>query len=134
MSVPWVVAFGQLENHMLEAIQTALYQIELFADQLVSGQLNHLGPIGVAVIFMAGLLTSLTPCTLSMLPLTIGYMGGYDAENRLASARQSMWFALGFGNNVSDVGECGGDRWTSIWPSGLRVTDCGEPDCHFDGV
>ena len=89
---------------MLEAIQTALYQVELFADRLVSGQLNHLGPMGIAVVFMAGLLTSLTPCTLSMLPLTIGYMGGYDTEDRLASARQSMWFAFGLATTLALLG------------------------------
>ncbi|MGK7889741.1 MAG: cytochrome c biogenesis protein CcdA [Leptolyngbyaceae cyanobacterium] len=89
---------------MFDAIQTGLYYTERFADRVVSGELTHLGPLSLVIIFGAGLLTSITPCTLSMLPLTIGYMGGYDTENRGQAAQQSLWFALGLATTLALLG------------------------------
>lgn len=53
---------------------------------------------------MAGLLTSLTPCMLSMLPITIAYIGGYEAQSRLQGAVQSTWFALGLATTLAALG------------------------------
>ena len=89
---------------MLESLQTTLYQIEQFAQYLVSNQLDHLGLISIGVIFVAGLLTSLTPCMLSMLPITIGYIGGYESQGRLQATIQSTWFALGLATTLAGLG------------------------------
>ncbi len=89
---------------MLETLQTKLYQLEHFADTLVATQLTHLSLLSIGVIFLAGLLTSLTPCMLSMLPITIGYIGGYEAKNRLQAAAQSTWFALGLATTLAGLG------------------------------
>lgn len=89
---------------MFEALQTALYQVEHFADSLVSNQLAHLTPFSIGIIFAAGLLTSLTPCMLSMLPITIGYIGGYEAKSRWHAAIQSTWFALGLATTLAGLG------------------------------
>ncbi len=89
---------------MLANLQTQLYQLEQFANHLVSLQLTHLSWLSVAVIFMAGLLTSLTPCMLSMLPITIGYIGGYEAQGRLQAAAQSTWFSLGLATTLAGLG------------------------------
>ncbi len=89
---------------MLEAFQTRLYELEQFANHLVSNQLTHLSLISVGVIFAAGLLTSLTPCTLSMLPITIGYIGGYETQSRMQAAAQSLWFSLGLATTLAGLG------------------------------
>ena len=39
---------------------------------------NDPGPLTVLLIFSAGLLTSLGPCSLSLLPITVAYIGGTD--------------------------------------------------------
>ncbi|MGB3639051.1 MAG: cytochrome c biogenesis protein CcdA [Rivularia sp. (in: cyanobacteria)] len=89
---------------MLETLQTQLYQLEQFANTLVSNQLTHLSLFSIGIIFLAGLLTSLTPCMLSMLPITIGYIGGYEAKSRLQAAAQSTWFALGLATTLAALG------------------------------
>jgi cytochrome c-type biogenesis protein len=89
---------------MLDILQTRLYELEQFANSLVSSQLTHLSLISVGIIFTAGLFTSLTPCMLSMLPITIGYIGGYETKSRLQAVAQSTWFALGLATTLSGLG------------------------------
>jgi cytochrome c-type biogenesis protein len=89
---------------MLEFLPTQLYQLERFADRLVSLQLTHLSAVSLGVIFLAGLLTSLTPCMLSMLPITIGYIGGYEAKGRWQATIQSTWFSLGLATTLAALG------------------------------
>lgn len=89
---------------MLEHLQTQLYHLEQFANRLVSLQLDHLNGISLATIFLAGLLTSLTPCMLSMLPITIGYIGGYQAKGKWQAAIQSTWFSLGLATTLAGLG------------------------------
>lgn len=89
---------------MLETLQTYLYQLGQYADNLVQTQLLQLSWLSVAIIFAAGLLTSLTPCMLSMLPITIGYIGGYEAKSRLEAAAQSTWFSLGLATTLAGLG------------------------------
>lgn len=89
---------------MFETIQTGLYAIAQFANQLVHQQLLHLSALSLVTLFGAGLLTSLTPCTLSMLPITIAYLGGYDHQTRLQGTVQSLWFSLGLATTLAGLG------------------------------
>ena len=89
---------------MLDQLQTQLYHLEQYADRLVTSQLTHLSFVSIAVIFLAGLLTSLTPCMLSMLPITVAYIGGYENQGRLAAFWQSTWFSLGLATTLAGLG------------------------------
>ncbi|WP_017305022.1 cytochrome c biogenesis protein CcdA [Spirulina subsalsa] len=89
---------------MLDTLHTQLYNLSQFADQLVLQQLSHLTWLSLGVILLAGLLTSLTPCMLSMLPITMGYIGGYEAEGRGKAIAQSIWFALGLATTLAGLG------------------------------
>jgi cytochrome c-type biogenesis protein len=89
---------------MIHSLETQLYHLQQLANNLVANQLTHLTFVSVGVIFLTGLLTSLTPCMLSMLPITIGYIGGYETKNRLEAAAQSAWFSLGLATTLAALG------------------------------
>lgn len=85
-------------------LSLSLYQLEQWANRWVAGQLNHLTPISIGIVFLAGLLTSLSPCTLSMLPITVGYIAGYATKHNGSVIRQSLWFALGLATTLTVLG------------------------------
>jgi cytochrome c-type biogenesis protein len=89
---------------MLETLQSYLYTLANYSNTLVAAQLVHLSGTSVAIIFGAGLLTSLTPCTLSMLPITVAYIGGYEETNRWQAALRSAGFALGLATTLAALG------------------------------
>jgi cytochrome c-type biogenesis protein len=89
---------------MLEQFQVFLYHLSGWANQLVNQQLTHLSWFSLTVVGLAGLLTSLSPCLLSMLPIMVGYMGGYETENRSEAAFRAFSFALGLATTLAALG------------------------------
>lgn len=54
--------------------------------------------------FLGGLIASVSPCSLSMLPLIIGYIGGYSDEKPLKTLVQMIFFVLGASIVFSVIG------------------------------
>jgi cytochrome c-type biogenesis protein len=52
------------------------------AEDLLQSSLAHPGALTVALVFAGGLLTSLGPCSLSLLPVTLAYLAGFNSDDR----------------------------------------------------
>jgi len=58
----------------------------------------------IFLLFLAGVFTSFSPCILSMVPILIGYIGGYGGTTRLRGFSLSLMFVLGLGVTFGILG------------------------------
>ena len=70
--------------------------------QLFSSQTSIFLLFGAS--FLGGLISSISPCSLSMLPLSIGYIGGFSEEKPLKTLVQMIFFVIGTGIVFSIIG------------------------------
>jgi len=71
--------------------------VELFTSQ---GSL----PLLFWLSFLGGLVASFSPCSLAMLPLIVGYVGGYSEGKSLKTLLQMIFFVLGSAIVFSIIG------------------------------
>ncbi|MCS7030394.1 MAG: cytochrome c biogenesis protein CcdA [Gloeomargarita sp. SKYG116] len=81
-------------------LTSTLYLWEQWADRWVTQELQHLTPWSVGLVWGAGLVTSLNPCVLSLLPVTVACLGG-DSQG---DWRQASWFTLGLATTLTGLG------------------------------
>ncbi len=67
------------------------------SEQVLQASLAHPTPLTLAVVFSGGLLTSLGPCSLSLLPVTLAYLAGFGGSEpqRRPPWQRSISFAAG---------------------------------------
>ena len=65
------------------------------------GEFNLWFPL---ISFLGGILASISPCSLGILPLIIGYVGGYSNEDKLKTFIQLCSFVLGLSVVLSIIG------------------------------
>lgn len=75
---------------------------------LTFSEYSQSNPIFIPLIligsFLAGIIASLSPCSLGMLPLIVGYVGGYSKENNKKLFIQMISFSLGLSFILSIIG------------------------------
>lgn len=63
--------------------------------ETVQGQLDSGSPLVVLFVFLAGVVTSFTPCVYPVIPVTVTYIGGSAAGSRRRAVTLSLVYVLG---------------------------------------
>ncbi len=80
----WLHAFNEWLNELGYALA-----------EMVQGRLESGSLLVVLLVFLAGVVTSFTPCVYPMIPVTITYIGGAAAGSRRRAVRLSSIYVLG---------------------------------------
>lgn len=60
--------------------------------------------LALLIVFLGGLITSISPCILSIIPVMVGYIGGYSHESKRRGFFMSLVFLLGLSTTFSIFG------------------------------
>ncbi|OGR24486.1 MAG: thiol:disulfide interchange protein [Desulfuromonadaceae bacterium GWB2_53_15] len=64
--------------------------------------------IAFGAVFMAGVVSSASPCVLATIPLVVGFVGGYSDGDRAKAFRYSLTFILGLSLTFTAFGAAAG--------------------------
>ena len=62
----------------ISSISLIFSDLTRHGEQLINNGLNNPNPITLLIVFTGGLLTSFGPCSLSLLPITVAYLAGFN--------------------------------------------------------
>lgn len=74
---------------------------EKLANYISSGEFSL---VFLLISFLGGVLSSISPCSIGVLPLIVGYVGGYGDSNKFKTFIQMCSFVLGLGIVLSVIG------------------------------
>src|SRR6266446_2937644 len=95
------------------AVGIALPLLPIVLTQSVTSDVDLSGKLGLAagvsagtfaILFLAGILTSLTPCVYPLIPITVGIFGARQAEHRSRSVALSATYVAGIAAMYSVLG------------------------------
>lgn len=92
-----------LEN-ALNSENPNLSWYESFFKDTIPNALNDGGLLILLLIFLGGLMTSLSPCILAMLPVMLGYIGGLEKPTKTKGFITSVSFVLGLAVTFAILG------------------------------
>ncbi|MBE7707598.1 MAG: cytochrome c biogenesis protein CcdA [Cyanobacteria bacterium SIG27] len=67
-------------------------------------QTSEFSIVFLLVSFLGGILSSISPCSLGMIPLVVGYVGGYSDTNKFKTFIQLSSFVLGLAVVLTIIG------------------------------
>ena len=82
-------------------LSVAIYDSQLLFSTAVSHELSSPSVASFIILYLAGMLTSLSPCSIGMLPITLSYLSSSDKGN-LAS--RTIFYAIGLASAFAGLG------------------------------
>ena len=64
----------------ISSISLIFSDLTRHGEQIINNGLNNPTPLSLLIVFTGGLLTSLGPCSLSLLPITVAYLAGFKSK------------------------------------------------------
>ncbi len=78
--------------------------MENIINQIFTEQAGQISLWILLAVFAGGIISSISPCTLGILPLVIGYIGGYSESTTKKTAIQLVFFVLGVSVVLTTLG------------------------------
>jgi len=87
-----------------EAAEIELTGLDRFFSVTLPGVVDQRSAATFLLVFLGGLITSISPCILSMIPLLVGYIGGYSEGSRARGFKLSFSFIVGMSLTFAIMG------------------------------
>ena len=78
--------------------------MENFINQIFTEQTGQISLWILLAVFAGGIISSLSPCTLGILPVIVGYIGGYSEKTTKKTVVQLIFFILGISLVLTTLG------------------------------
>ena len=90
----------------ISSVSLIFSDLTRFGEQLINNGLNNPTPLTILIVFTGGLLTSLGPCSLSLLPITVAYLAGF--KNNQTPLQKTISFCSGIVISLIVLGSLSG--------------------------
>ena len=87
-----------------EAAEAELTGLDRFFSVTLPGVVDERSAFTFFLVFLGGLITSISPCILSMIPLLVGYIGGYSEGSKARGFTLSFSFIAGMSLTFAIMG------------------------------
>jgi cytochrome c-type biogenesis protein len=81
--------------HLTRPVETAILTVENHYQQWFSQQQSHQPQLLLPLAFVGGLIASVSPCILGLLPVNLSYIGTLELKSRWDAFGKAAWFVAG---------------------------------------
>ncbi len=101
--VDLIIEQTEVETEAETGVETA-GSLERFFSETMPAVVGERSMLTFLLVFLGGIITSISPCILSMIPLLVGYIGGYSEGSKSKGFTLSLSFIVGMSFTFAILG------------------------------